>query len=328
VQVGDEQLAEYLELPEAAERIKVERANEAGEVTVIAEGFEFEEPKSFAGLAWTERRLLVRSVAQAQAETKRLEAKLTRAQREVAELTLPRRGRTRPKSRSELEARVSGLLERHGVKGLLKVAIEERREEKRLRAYGERPAGSEMRSFFTLHSQRDETALAALQARLGWRVPATNQPAEALTFERAVLVYRDAYLHEHGYSRLKGQPLSLSPMYLQLDEQIKGLIRLLSIALRVLTLLEFVVRRELARRGEQLSGLYAGNPKRRAARPSAELLLYVFKEISLTIIQLAEQVIYHLRELSQLQRAILQLLGLDEAIYTRLAAHPRKLDGI
>lgn len=134
--------------------------------------------------------------------------------------------------------------------------------------------------------------------------------------------------HEHSYSRLKGQPLSLTPMYLQLDEQIKGLIRLLSIALRVLNLIEFVVRRELAQRGEELSGLYAGNPKRRTARPSAELLLYAFREITLSIIQLAGQVIYHLTELSQLQRAILQLLGVDETIYTSLAGHSWKLNGV
>jgi hypothetical protein len=36
---------------------------------------------------------------------------------------------------------------------------------------------------------------------------------------------------------------------------------LLSIALRVLTLLEFVARRQLTAEGVTLSGLYAGNPK-------------------------------------------------------------------
>nr|WP_238361229.1 hypothetical protein [Iningainema tapete] len=48
------------------------------------------------------------------------------------------------------------------------------------------------------------------------------------------------------------------------------MIRLLSIGLRVLTLLEFQVRSSLKENQEKLSGLYTGNPKRSTARPTAE----------------------------------------------------------
>ena len=44
--------------------------------------------------------------------------------------------------------------------------------------------------------------------------------------------------------------------------------RLLVIALRVLTLLEFVARRQLSQQVEPLRGLYAGNPKRAAPNPT------------------------------------------------------------
>ena len=44
-------------------------------------------------------------------------------------------------------------------------------------------------------------------------------------------------------------------MYVQRDAQATGLIRLLSIALRVLTRLEVVGRRQLAAEGAQLAGL-------------------------------------------------------------------------
>src|SRR3989475_6671021 len=70
--------------------------------------------------------------------------------------------------------------------------------------------------------------------------------------------------------RLKGHPLSLSPMYVERDDHATGLVRLLTIALRVLTLLEFVVRRQLAAEGAKLAGLYAGNPKGETDRPTAE----------------------------------------------------------
>jgi len=77
-----------------------------------------------------------------------------------------------------------------------------------------------------------------------------------------VLAYRDEYLIERGFGRLKGKPLSLTPMYLQNDDHATGLSRLLTSGLRVLTLLEFTVRRRLAAGNEKLAGLYAGNPKR------------------------------------------------------------------
>jgi transposase len=86
---------------------------------------------------------------------------------------------------------------------------------------------------------------------------------------QAILAYRDEYIIEHGFGRLKGQPLSLTPMYLQRDDHATGLIRLLSIGLRLLTLTEFVIRRRLAEEQAGLTGLYAGNPKRTAARPTA-----------------------------------------------------------
>jgi transposase len=45
-------------------------------------------------------------------------------------------------------------------------------------------------------------------------------------------------------------------MYVQRDDHATGLIRLLSIALRVVTLLEFVGRRQLASEQVKLAGLY------------------------------------------------------------------------
>jgi transposase len=98
---------------------------------------------------------------------------------------------------------------------------------------------------------------------------------------------------------------SLSPMYVARDDHATGLIRLLSIALRVLTLLEFVVRRQLAEQGTRLAGLYAGNPKRTTAHPTAERLLEAFKETTLTVIRQSQRTVRHLTPLSTLQERIL-----------------------
>lgn len=109
-------------------------------------------------------------------------------------------------------------------------------------------------------------------------------------------------------------------MYVHRDEHATGLIRLLSIGLRMLTLLEYVVRRQLAAPGEKLAGLYAGNAKRETARPTAERLLEAFQEMTLTLVEGATQIYRHLTELSPLQVRILELLGFPSQVYTKLCA--------
>ena len=92
----------------------------------------------------------------------------------------------------------------------------------------------------------DEAALEQAVRRLGWRVYATNHTAEDLRLEQSVAAYRSEYLIEQGFGRLKGRSLSLSPLFLHYEHRIVGLICLLTVALRVLVLMQFVVRRNLA----------------------------------------------------------------------------------
>ncbi len=139
-----------------------------------------------------------------------------------------------------------------------------------------------------------------------------------IIFYSLVWAYRNEYLVERSLGRLKGRPLSLRPMYVQRNDHATGLIRLLSIALRVLTLLEFVVRRQLAVEEATLSGLYAGNPKRETAQPTTERLLEAFQEVTLTVIEGTHQVYRNLTTLSPLQERILGLLGFSSRVYTRL----------
>jgi transposase len=60
---------------------------------------------------------------------------------------------------------------------------------------------------------------------------------------------------------------------------------LLSLALRVLTLLEWVARERLRQEGRKLQGVYAGQPGRQTTRPSAELLLGAMKTISVSVVE-------------------------------------------
>ena len=97
---------------------------------------------------------------------------------------------------------------------------------------------------------------------------------------------------------------------------------LLSIGLRVLTVVEFVVRRELGQRHEKLAGLYEGNRKRATDRPTTERLLRAFAGLVLYCGQTGEQVSYQLTPLTDLHQHILHLMSLPADLYARLMPGP------
>jgi len=89
----------------------------------------------------------------------------------------------------------------------------------------------------------------------------------------------------------------------------------LTIALRVLTTLDYAARVRLTQEQRALPGLYAGNPTRATRHPTAELLLTAFKEITLTVVRTPQVTLRHLTALSPTQHDILALLGFTPAVY-------------
>lgn len=124
---------------------------------------------------------------------------------------------------------------------------------------------------------------------------------------------------ERDFHRLKGIPLSSGPLFVKRDDQVIGLTNLLSIAVRVLTLLEFVIRRQLKQNEELLVGLIENNPKKGINNPTTERQFKAFDDVTLTIIRSPGQVIRHVTPLSALQMRILELLGLSPGVYIQLA---------
>lgn len=300
---------------------QVERTGADGTTVEIAEGYESDTTLCVEcegrTTAWNERRFIVRSLSHATTQGAALRERLEKAQTALEALTPPRRGKQRLCSLEEYSQAIEDILSRYRVEGLLDVQCTETLIERPVRRYGDRPARIERDAHFDLTVTVVHTAVDALIRRLGWRVYATNAPAASLGLAEAVLAYREQYIVERGFARLKGQPLSLTPMYLQRDDHVTGLIRLLSIALRALTLFEFVVRRRLA--GTPLVGLYPGNRTRATARPSAELLLEAFKGIDLIVWSAESGTARHVTPLSEVQQNILALLGLSPVTYTQLA---------
>jgi transposase len=300
----------------------VVREGPRGQPEVIAEGYEYPVAMSQKGAgqgeSWTERRLVVRSVRHAQAAEAALRARVAKAMAQIEALNQRGRGKKRFETVSALRQAVVAIVQRYSVEDLLWFRLNQYDTPRPVRAYRGQPARVDHDRHTTVEVRVDEAALEATIHRLGWRVYGTNQPGESLSLAQAVLAYRSEYQVERSFGRLKGRPLSLTPMYVQRDDHATGLIRLLSIALRVLTLVEFVGRRQLAAEGATLAGLYAGNPRRETVHPTAERLLEAFRDITLTIIEGPRQTDRHLTALSPLQQRILGILGFPLALYTRL----------
>jgi transposase len=169
---------------------------------------------------------------------------------------------------------------------------------------------------YQCRSQRHEEAIDAQCDLLGWRIYVTNTPAERMSLEQSLKYYRDEWTVERGFHRFKQGCLPVLPLFIRLPERIKGLMVLLFIALQVLTLMEFVVRRELAENKEKLAGLVPGNPKMATARPTAERLLSQFKELHLLIEYKGSEITGRLVErLTPLQEKILTLLKVPQELY-------------
>jgi transposase len=300
----------------------VERRGSDGKIAQIAEGFERRETLTvrYASkeLMWEERRLIVRSLHHAKAATAALEARLQKAQLALQVLTERKQGKAAYPDAETLRQAAEKLLAQYEVTGWLRFEITAQVRTQHVRKYGARPAETRLERHLAIAVYRDETAIQEAVRRLGWRVYGTNCPVEDLTLEQAVLAYREEYLVEHCFGRLKGKPLSLTPMYLEDDRRATGLTHLLTIGLRILTLLEHVARSHLAEKNEKLSGLYAGNPTRATVRPTTEAMLQAFKEIFLNFVTIGTQTYCHLSPLSDLQLKILVLLGLPASIYTQL----------
>ena len=238
-------------------QLKVSRLDKNDELKEIAMGYEFTreqevEQANGAKLEWEERVLLVFSPAHARQQQRGLDQRLKTATEKLQALTpTPGRGKRQIRDLAQLQKKADEILKTQQVQGLLEYH------------YEFQPAKKRQKERYQIMTVLPiETALESAQRTFGWRVYVTNAPVERLSFAQAVLTIRDAWIQERGFARLKGKPLSAYPLFVQRDDQAKGLMHLLSLGLRILTLIEFVIQCRLKENDEKLLGLFPGNPKR------------------------------------------------------------------
>ena len=124
--------------------------------------------------------------------------------------------------------------------------------------------------------RREAVAIEARRQRLGWRVQVTNSPKKRLSLLASVLSYRSGWSLERDFHLLKDNPLGIRPLFVKSDAQIGGLVRLITLALRMLSVVEMQGRRGVAGTGHKAKGYYSGQPGRQTDSPSGHRILETY----------------------------------------------------
>jgi transposase len=269
---------------------------------------------------WQERRLVVRSLAFAASQEKSLRQRVARAVTELNALDERKQGKPLLPDEARAYQAAAAIMAKQRVEGLVHVTVTTEAHTHVKRRYGIRPATTVRSERVRVSAAREDAPLAHAVRRLGWRVYATNHPVEEMRLAQGVAAYRSEYLVEQGFGRLKGRSLSLTPLFLPYEHRIVGLLYLLSIALRVLVLIQFVVRRNLQQTGTTLKGIYPGQPGRQTVQPTTEMLLSAFRGVTLSHIKIDGKPHAHLTPLNAVQKRILALMEVPLEIYGKLVA--------
>jgi transposase len=279
---------------------------------------------------WTERVQVIRSESLAQTQARALQRRLEKAETAVCALTPPvGPGRVQWTTGWELERAVAAVLAEHEVGDLLEVDWS-REEMSRTRYVGRgrggpaRPKKTELKIRYQITTvRRKEKAIQQREARMGWRVQVTNALKEGLSLVEAVVAYRGGWTLERDFHVLKDRPLGIRPLLVRRDDQIVGLVHLVTLALRMLTLFEVLVRRGQEKSGKKLTGLYPGQASRTTESPTGSRVLSAIAREGITATEVddGEERRWHLSPLPELVCGVLSSLGLSEAIYNRILEH-------
>jgi len=324
IQCSKEQINIYLQSPNYQNATSIYSASlpEKQPTTPKLKAKVFEQKESLfdeiTQTQWIERRLVVFSPSFAKKLTNNLEQRLKKGILELENLLLPKQGKKKLTSIEEIQLKVDKVLQQHKIKDLITVQINTHINLMPLRKYKDRPTGMKEVVSFSLSIESNEENIDLLKKTLGWRVYATNAPQRLLSAKQAVLCYRNEYRIEHKFKELMHQVTKLMPVFLNKENRIKALIRLLLLALKFASLIQFKVRQQLQQKEQVLKAIVPGNPSKKVDKPTIKMLLEAFCNISLIILPFGDNVITKINKLTNTQAQILELLQLDKQIFSNI----------
>lgn len=316
-QCSSEQLSDYL-ADKPAELITINTEDKAGNVKIKAQAFERSAIMidESLGFCWKERRIIVYSPAFAHRQKMTFEDRLIKTENALNLILVPKQGRTQPKTSLELKEMTDKVLKKYRVGDFLNIQIQEHLTTKTVRGHLDRPQENRTTIHFSLDVQVNQQLKEAHLQKLGWRVYACNASQERLSTAQAIECYRNEYKIEHKFDELLNKITALMPVYLQKQKRIKALIRVLLLVLKYVSLIQFQVRKELKTTKQTVKELYPGNPGRATDKPTTNMLLKAFDNISLVIMPIGNQIIVKISDLKPIQLKILELLKIPPETYS------------
>lgn len=148
----------------------------------------------------------------------------------------------------------------------------------------------------------------------GWKSYITSVSSDQMTIHDALLLYRDEYRVERIFNCLKST-LNIATLFVKLESQILGMNNLLMLGIRILTLIEYVVRRENEDDSIPLSKYEHTTKKKVSDTPTAEKRLQVFGNINVTLIYRGDERTVHVTSLTDLQKELLHRLKINPTVY-------------
>jgi transposase len=256
-------------------------------------------------ILWKERLFVYRSQAFAENEIRIFEKNICKAEQALWKLTPdPGRGKRQITDENQLQQSIQGIIENNQMQGLLQVHYEKCNHREKDR-------------YVILSVCRNTEEIGKRKSKLGWRLMATNAPQQNLSFCQAQLTYRDEWRLENNYKILKKSHLGISPLFVRKDERLKGLCRLLSIALRLIALIQYRIRESLATSKEVIKGLEKGKPNSTTSEPTTLSILQKFasEQITISKVILFDKIHYHATPLSEELKKILIHLKIPLSVY-------------
>ena len=298
VQCTKKELKKYLELEKESESLLTEK----GELR--AKVFETEELMSEkeSGVEWLERRIVAYSPQYGKSQREKFERRLEKAKQELENLLKAKQGKKIPKGRLEVELKVQEILKKNQVKECLEVKIEELEKGKK----------------YELKVAEKGEEISEAQAIMGWRVYASNAPLEKMTTLEAIESYRKEYRIEAKFNELLNKITALMPIFLQKNERIRALVKVLLLGIKFTSLIQYQVRENLKKANESVNEVYPGNPKRETSEPTVGMILRAFREITLVKLEENGVIIRKITKLKPIQLKLLELMGLKTDVYEKL----------
>jgi hypothetical protein len=268
---------------------------------------------------WKERRIAIKSNSYARSQIVAFEKRLERAKAQLENLLVRKQRRTIPKTEEELKLKVSSILKKEKIHDCLKIIINKKVTEKSVRAYRGKKATTKQVKHLELSVELNEEKIEEFKKTCGWNVYGTNLSEQKMNMTSVVMMYRDQYQIESRFNDLKNKVTKLLPLYLQKESRIKSLINFMMLGLKVVAAIEIKSAEQLKKKQKELTGIYAGNPKRGNNKPSAKMMLARLKGISISVLIQDGKLLHKaLTPLDDTQKKILKLLGVKNALYEEL----------